>query len=75
MPHHNTVFRDVLKLMPWRQFEGLVEEHDADARVRRLPTKSQFVAMLYGQLSGASGLREIVTALSSHGSRLYHLGA
>ncbi|SFJ71579.1 DUF4372 domain-containing protein, partial [Bradyrhizobium sp. Gha] len=51
MPHHNTVFRDVLKLMPWRQFEGLVEEHDADARVRRLPTKSQFVAMLYGQLS------------------------
>ena len=75
MPHHNTVFRDVLKLMPWRQFEALVEEHDADARVRRLPTKSQFVALLYGQLSGASGLREIVTALSSHGSRLYHLGA
>ena len=75
MPHHNTVFRDILKLMPWRQFEALVEEHDADARVRRLPTKSQFAALLYGQLSGASGLREIVTALSSHGSRLYHLGA
>jgi IS4 transposase len=75
MPHHNTVFRDILKLMPWRQFEALVEEHDADARVRRLPTKSQFVALLYGQLAGASGLREIVTGLSSHGSRLYHLGA
>jgi len=75
MPHHNTVFRDILKLMPWRQFEALVEEHDADARVRRLPTKSQFAALLYGQLSGASGLREIVTGLSSHGSRLYHLGA
>lgn len=75
MPHHNTVFRDVLKLVPWRQFEALVEEHDADARVRRLPTKSQFVALLYGQLSGASGLREIVTGLSSHGARLYHLGA
>jgi IS4 transposase len=75
MPHHNTVFRDVLKLMPWRQFEALVDEHDADARVRRLPTKAQFVALLYGQLSGASGLREIVTGLSSHGARLYHLGA
>jgi len=75
MRHHNTVFRDLLKLMPWRQFEALVDEHDADARVRRLPTKAQFVALLYGQLSGASGLREIVTGLSSHGARLYHLGA
>lgn len=75
MPHHNTVFRDVLKLMPWHRFEALVEEHDADARVRRLSTKAQFVALLYGQLSGASGLREIVTGLSSHEARLYHLGA
>lgn len=75
MPHHNTVFRDVLKLVPWHRFDALVEEHDADARVRRLPTKAQFVALLYGQLSGAVGLREIVTGLSSHEARLYHLGA
>jgi transposase len=75
MPHHNTVFRDVLKLVPWHRFKALVEEHDGDARVRRLRTEVQFVALLYGQLSGASGLREIVTALSSHEARLYHLGA
>ncbi|MDE2472207.1 MAG: DUF4372 domain-containing protein [Bradyrhizobium sp.] len=75
MPHHNTVFGDVLRLVPWHRFEGLVEEHDADARVRRLSTKAQFVALLYGQLSGASGLREIVTGPSSHTARLYHLGA
>src|SRR3954447_14473064 len=75
MPHHNTVFADILKFIPWRRFEDLVEEHKADARVRRLPTKGQFLALLYGQLSGASGLREIVTGLSSHSARLYHLGA
>ena len=75
MPHHNTVFRDLLKLVPWHRFEALVEDHDADARVRRLSTKGQFVTLLYGQLSGASGLREIVTGLSSHAARLYHLGA
>jgi IS4 transposase len=75
MPHHNTVFRAILKLVPWHRFEALVEEHDADARVRRLSTKGQFVALLYGQLSGASSLREIVTGFSSHGARLYHLGA
>src|SRR4051812_15774866 len=75
MPHHNTVFADILKFIPWQRFEALVEDHDADARVRRLSTKGQFVALLYGQLSGASGLREIVTGLSSHAARLYHLGA
>jgi IS4 transposase len=75
MPHHNTVFGDILKFIPWRRFEALVEEYDSDARVRRLSTKGQFLALLYGQLSGASGLREIVTGLSSHAARLYHLGA
>jgi Transposase DDE domain/Domain of unknown function (DUF4372) len=33
------------------------------------------LALLYGQLSGACSLREIVTGLSSHAARLYHLGA
>ena len=75
MRHHDTVFRDILKHVPWRRFEVLVEEHAADARVRRLSTKGQFVALLYGQLSGAASLREIVTGLSSHAARLYHLGA
>src|ERR1700704_3827362 len=75
MPHHNTVFGDFLKFIPWQRFEAVVEEYDADARVRRLSTKGQFLALLYGQLSGASGVREIVTGLSSHAARLYHLGA
>jgi IS4 transposase len=75
MPHQNTVFRDVLKLLPWSRFERLVEEYDADARVRRLTSKDQLVALLYGQFSGASSLREIVTSLSSHAAQLYHLGS
>src|SRR5579862_2570396 len=75
MHHHNSVFHSVLKQVPWTAFEGLVEHHRANARVRRLTTKSQFVAMLYGQFSGASSLREIVTGLESHAARLYHLGA
>ena len=74
MPHHNTVLRDILKLVPWQRFEALVDDHAADARVRRLSTKDQFLALLYGQLSGATSLREIVTGLSSHEARLYHLG-
>jgi hypothetical protein len=73
--HHNSVLHGLLKSIPWAQFEALVDEHGADARVRRLSTKAQLVAMLYGQLSGAASLREIETGLQSHASRLYHLGA
>ncbi len=74
MRHHNTVFHDVLKRVPWAEFERLVAEHGADKHVRRLTTKDQFIALLYGQLSGAASLREITGGLESHSARLYHVG-
>jgi len=73
--HHNSVLHGLLKHVPWSAFDDLVDEHGADARVRRLSTKSQLVALLYGQLAGAASLREIETAMQSHAARLYHLGA
>src|SRR5437879_4742504 len=75
MRHQNSVLHDLLKRVLWAAFERLVAEHGADRRVRRLSTKDQFVALLYGQLSGASSLREITGGLESHATRLYHLGA
>src|SRR6202048_2687952 len=75
MLHQNSVFHGLLKHVPWHRFDSLVEDHGADARVRRLSTKSQFVALLYGQFSGAASLREVVTGLWSHAVRLYHVGA
>jgi len=75
MQHQNSVFHGLLKHVSWTEFDRLVEAHGADARVRRLTTKSQFVALLYGQLAGATSLREIVTGLESHAVRLYHVGA
>lgn len=75
MRHQNSVFHTVLKHVPWQAFDRLVEAHGADARVRRLATRDQFVALLYGQLAGAQSLREIEAGLASHAHRLYHLGA
>jgi transposase len=73
--HQNSVFHDLLKRIPWASFDRLVDAHAADKHVRRLSTKSQFVALLYGQLAGAVSLREIAGGLESHSARLYHLGA
>ena len=75
MRHQNSVFHDLLKRLPWGAFERLVAAHGSDKHVRRLATKDQLVALLYGQLAGAQSLREIVGGLESHRTRLYHVGA
>lgn len=74
MRHENSLMHDVLKFVPWDAFDRLVDEHEADRRVRRLSTKGQFIALVHAQLSGASSLREIEATMASHEARLYHLG-
>jgi hypothetical protein len=75
MRHENSVFHGLQKHVPWAVFDRLVDKHGADHRVRRLDTKSHFLALLFGQLAGAASLREIEFGLASHEARLYHLGA
>ena len=75
MQHQNSVFHSLTKHVPWHRLEQLVEKYGADRLSRKLSSKRHFIALLYGQLSGATSLREIVTGMASHETRLYHLGA
>ena len=74
MPDNNTVLYQVLKHVPEARFKELVKTHRSDEAARGLDSKTQLVALLYGQLSGAPGLRAIVTELESHEERLSELG-
>ena len=74
-PHRNTVIYSLLQRVPWSAFDVLVEEHGSDKHVRKLPTKSQFIAIAFGQMAGTAGLREIVSVVNTHEAKLYHLGA
>jgi hypothetical protein len=74
MQHENSVFHSLLKHVPWRDFDRLAAEHGCDRDGRDLTSKGHLIAMLYAQLSGAASLREIEIGLTSHGSRLYHVG-
>ena len=74
MRHENSVFHQIQKHVPWTEFSKLVDKHQADYRTRRLTTKQQFLALLFGQLSGAVSLREIEDGLKSQSARLYHAG-
>ena len=75
MRHQNSLFHEITKHIPWAVFDRLVDEHGSDFRVRRLDTKSQFLALLFGQLSDSTSLRAIEAGLASHACQLYHLGA
>jgi IS4 transposase len=75
MLHQNIVFHGALKYVPWHKLEQSVEKHGADVLSRTLTTKQQLTALLYGQFSGATSLREIVTGMESHETKLYHVGA
>lgn len=75
MRHHNSLMHDLLKMVPWSKYEASVEKHEADRGVRTLDSKSHFICLLHGQLSGAVSLREIEATMASQSARLYHLGA
>src|SRR6267154_3242565 len=75
MLHQNSVFHSLLKHVPWHKLDQSVEKHDADKLSRKLSTKRHFIALLNGQFSGTTSLREIVTGMASQETRLYHLGA
>lgn len=75
LSHHNTVFSQLLKLLPRHEFEKLANKHHSGRSFRTATRWSQFVTMAMGQLSGRNSLRDIVESLSVQSHRLYHLGS
>ena len=75
MSHHNTVFSQLLKLVPRHEFETLAKQHHSGRSFRTATRWSQFVTMTLAQLAGRNSLRDIVENLSAQAHRLYHLGS
>lgn len=74
MPHQNTVFRQVIQFIPWGRLDRLIAEHKADKGVHHLDTRSHLLALIFAQLTGARGLRDVEALLESHAARRYHAG-
>jgi hypothetical protein len=70
-----TVFHDIVKRIPWHVFDRSVRDSGSDDLVRSFTTRHQFLAILFGQLSGASSLRDIRTTMESHAGLLRQAGA
>lgn len=74
MAHDNTVFAQLLRLVPRHRFDVLASEHHQGRKLRSVNRWSQCVALMLGQLSGRGSLRDLIDNMSAQGRRLYHLG-
>ena len=61
-------------LVDANEFRRCVTRYKGDFRVRQFICWHQFLCMGFGQLTNRSSLRDVVTCLQAHDSKLYHLG-
>jgi len=74
MNKHNTILGQMLDLVSRSRFEKLVKEHKTEHGAKGLRSWTQFVAMLFSQLTGQHGLRSMEQGMNSQRNGWYHMG-
>lgn len=70
----DTIFSELLKLVPRYQFEKAVEQYQGDRYVKTYTTWQQYITILFSQVKQKDSIRDIVTGLGAYEARWYHLG-
>lgn len=68
------VFKQITSFFPKYEFDKLVTKYKGHYKVKKFSCWSQFLCLCFGQVTQRESLRDIVTCLQSHESKLYHLG-
>ena len=74
MRFRDSIFGRLLEPINRRQFQAVVDRLDADAYDKSFKSWDHLVALIYAQLSGATGLRELVSGFNANTHHHYHLG-
>ena len=69
-----TVFSQVMSLMPLRRFHTCVKRYRGNYKVQRFTCLDQFLVMAFAQLTYRESLRDIEACLRAMQSKLYHMG-
>ncbi len=69
-----TIFGELLKLVPRYQFDKAVEQYQGDRYVKSYTTWHQYITILFSQIKQKDSIRDIVTGWDAFESRWYHLG-
>jgi hypothetical protein len=74
MNKYNTVLGQMLEFISRSHFEKLAKEHKTEKGAKGLRSWTQFVTMLFSQISGQHGLRSIEQGMNNQKNSWYHIG-
>ncbi len=74
MPNGKFVFSQVVSLISRYEFDKSVDKYQGNYKSRDFKCWSQFLCMMFGQLTQREGIRDIINCLGAHQNKLYHLG-
>lgn len=69
-----TIFAQIVQNAPRYVFNRCVQRYRGNYRVKRFSCWTQFLCMVFAQLTGREGLRDIETGLNAHHEKLYRAG-
>lgn len=68
------VFNQVASIVSKYEFDKCVDKYQGNYRSKQLSSWAHFLYMMFGQLTNRESVRDIITCLTPHKSKLYHLG-
>jgi len=68
------VFSQVVSIISQYEFNKSVEKYKGNYRAKGLRCWQHFLYMMFGQLTYREGIRDIISCLDAHKSKVYHLG-
>ena len=69
-----TVFSQIMDLMPHWDFRKCVKRYHGDCKVQKFSCMDQFLCMAFAQLTYRESLRDIEVCLRGNQPKLYHMG-
>jgi len=68
------VFSQIVSIISKYEFNKSVEKYSGNYRAKELKCWQHFLYMMFGQLTYREGIRDIISCLEAHESKVYHLG-
>jgi len=68
------VFSQIVSSISQYEFNKSVDKYQGNYRSKDFKCWSQFLCMMFGQLTHREGIRDIINCLEAHQRKIYHLG-
>jgi len=74
MKNDRYIFSQLTDFADRHELDRCINKYNGNKRLRNLSCRDQFLALMFGQITGLRSLRGITLCLNAHSRQLYHLG-